>query len=289
MKKRVIAFGMTICILFTITACGTKDNTNNHPGTEQQEHTDQQNDTMQQGLEEGQDREEQSEQQEQAAGETPIVTFTDFSQKITDEETGDILLDVQENCPVISLPGNETAQENMNKVFEQQHTMNQTVIKEDKNSAEKAYEELTEEDMEYWNGYGFGCTYETIYASPEILSIKAVSYEWQGTPHPNTWTSAYCFDVSTGKLLTLADVFENQAEAKKIVEQHILDTVTADPYKDGLLEDYESYISDILTNDVFYFNEQGLVVICNPYLITAYAAGTIEIEVPYEDLTEVLK
>lgn len=54
------------------------------------------------------------------------------------------------------------------------------------------------------------------------------------------------------------------------------------------MEDYESFVSDILTEDVFYLNEKGLVVICNPYLVTAYAGGVIEIEVPYEELEEVM-
>ena len=41
-------------------------------------------------------------------------------------------------------------------------------------------------------------------------------------------------------------------------------------------------------NQWFYLNEKGLVVICNPYLVTAYAGGKIEIEVPYQELEEVM-
>ncbi len=72
------------------------------------------------------------------------------------------------------------------------------------------------------------------------------------------------------------------------MDQHILDTITSEPYKDYLLEGYESFVSDILREDVFYLNEQGLVVICNPYMVTAYAGGSIEIEVPYEALKDVM-
>ena len=72
------------------------------------------------------------------------------------------------------------------------------------------------------------------------------------------------------------------------MEKHILETITEEPYKDYLMEDYESYISDILTEDVFYLNEKGLVVICNPYLVTTHAGGTIEIQVPYKELEEVM-
>ena len=72
------------------------------------------------------------------------------------------------------------------------------------------------------------------------------------------------------------------------MEQHILDTITKAPYKDALLDDYEAYVADVMTENTFYFNKKGLVIICNPYMVTAYAAGTIEVEVPYEELKNVM-
>ena len=85
----------------------------------------------------------------------------------------------------------------------------------------------------------------------------------------------------------LADIFTDKAKAGKIVEKHILDTITKEPYKDALMEDYESYVSDILTEDVFYLNEKGLVI-CNPNMVTIGAAGVIEIEIPYKELKDVM-
>ena len=54
------------------------------------------------------------------------------------------------------------------------------------------------------------------------------------------------------------------------------------------MEDYESFVPDILTEDVFYLNEEGLVVICNPNMVTLDVVGTIEVQVPYADLAEVM-
>ena len=198
------------------------------------------------------------------------------------------LLSVMENCPVISIAGNEESARKMNMVFEQQHTSNQAYIEEDKKAAQSAYDDLSEEEKESWTGYGYGATYKQMYGSASILSIACDSYEWLGSPHPNNWRSSYCFDVPTGKLLTLADIFTDKAKAGGIVDQHILDTITADPYKDYLMEGYEDYVSDILREDVFYLNDKGLVVICNPYMVTAHAGGIIEVEVPYEDLKGVM-
>ena len=56
----------------------------------------------------------------------------------------------------------------------------------------------------------------------------------------------------------------------------------------ALLDDYEAYVADVMTENTFYFNKKGLVIIFNPYMVTAYAAGTIEVEVPYEELKNVM-
>ncbi len=218
----------------------------------------------------------------------PEVTFTDYSQDIQDPDTGALLLAVTENCPVISIPENEAVAERMNMVFQELHENNQAIIQEDIVDAKDAYQALSEEELASWSGYGYGLSYKVMYASTRILSIEAESYEWQGSASPNTWSSSYCFDVTNGTLLYLADIFTDKAEAGKIVEKHILDTITKEPYKDALMEDYESYVSDILTEDVFYLNEKGLVVICNPNMVTIGAAGVIEIEIPYKELKDVM-
>ena len=72
------------------------------------------------------------------------------------------------------------------------------------------------------------------------------------------------------------------------MEKHILDTITKEPYKDALLPDYEGYVADLLTENVFYLNDKGVVVICNPEMLTVYAAGLIEVEIPYEELEAVM-
>ncbi len=289
MKKKILLLGLGICLLFA--ACSGKKGAEkgNQPDTKQEEKKEdvtgktESNDSHSQ-----KDSSASTEEPGKELSQPPEVTFTDYSQDITDEESGALLLSVAENSPVVSIPENEAAAEKINMAFEQKHTETQTYIEEDTELARSAYQGLSDEEKENWTGYGYGSVYKMIYASTRILSIEAESYQWQGTPHPNTWTSSYCFDATTGKLLSLSDIFTDKAKAGEIVEKHILETITEEPYKDYLMEDYESYISDILTEDVFYLNEKGLVVICNPYLVTTHAGGTIEIQVPYKELEEVM-
>lgn len=306
MKKKLVLLSFSFCLLAA--ACGGKKEAGDEkpkapaqsvqqeePAGEQEKKEEQKKDAK---------KKQEQERQESAAGQpeqeiateepgtelskAPEVSFIDYSQDIQNEAGDVLLLSVTENCPVISIPENQAAAEKMNMVFEQQHTANQTYIQEDAEEARKAYKALSEEERNSWNGYGTGISYKVAYASTRILSIEAENYKWQGGAHPNTWTSSYCFDVTTGTLLYLSDILTDKAEAGKIVEKHILDTITKEPYKDALMSDYESYVSDILTENVFYLNDKGLVVLCNPDMLTVYAAGTIEIVVPYAELKPVM-
>ena len=43
-----------------------------------------------------------------------------------------------------------------------------------------------------------------------------------------------------------------------------------------------------MLDDVWYFDAEGITVICNTYLIAPYAAGDIRLTVPYAELTSLL-
>ncbi len=290
MKKRIIVLWLAFCLMAS--ACSGKGAAQgNQPQQSAGETADDREDEEPPKAEED-NKEKQSGSQTEADGDSqaqelskaPEVTFTDYSQEIQDEEDKALLLSVTENCPVISIEENEDVAKKMNMVFEQQHTSNQDEIARKVQEAKDYRKDLPEEEAKSFTGFGYGMNYKVMYASTRILSIESENYDWQGSVHPNTWTSSYCFDAATGDLLYLADILTDEVKARKVVERHILETITKEPYKDALLEDYEGYVADVLTENTFYLNEKGLVVICNPYMVTAYAAGTIEVEVPYKEL-----
>ncbi len=307
MRKKIVILALGLCLLAAACAgkgqkkdetdknieeaAGEKEEQKKDNKTKKQEETQKEEEVSKDKKKDKKDQassEEEMEEQGKELTKVPEVTFTDYSQDIQDPDTGALLLAVTENCPVISIPENEAVAERMNMVFQELHENNQAIIQEDIVDAKDAYQALSEEALASWSGYGYGLSYKVMYASTRILSIEAESYEWQGSASPNTWSSSYCFDVTNGTLLYLADIFTDKAKAGKIVEKHILDTITKEPYKDALMEDYQNYVSDILTEDVFYLNEKGLVVICNPNMVTIGAAGVIEIEIPYKELKNVM-
>ena len=262
MKQKMIALFLGICLLCTACAGEDKQKTEMETPEKQEENV--------------------------VEGKVPEVTYADYSQDMTEEESGTLLLKVKENYPQVKLEGNEAAEEMINRVFEQQHAKNEIKIESDLGTAEDDFSGLEEEELEQWNGYCYSYLYEEMYNSSKILSMKASQQEELGTEQPFWDVVAYTFYVPEGKLLTLSDVFSDEKAARTIVEQYIQEKVTSEEYEKYLLDDYESYISDILTEDDFYLNEEGLVVICNVNLLTEQEAGVIEITVPYEALKDVI-
>lgn len=251
------------------TACNQTDRQKTEVGTTQNQKEEQQNNQLSENA-------------------IPDISYADYSQKLTEEETGKLLLKVEENCPVVTLAGNEETAGMINRVFEQQHVRNEMRIKSNLSTAQSDFYSLEEEETEQWKGYKYEYIYENMYASSKILSMKASQKEELGIEQDYEDVVAYTFYVPEGKLLTLSDIFSDVKSAQAIVEQYIQKTVTGEKYAAYLLEDYESYISDILTEDVFYLDEQGLVVICNGDMLTEPEAGVIEIRVPYKALKDVM-
>lgn len=262
MKKNMIALFLGMCLFCTACAGNDKQKTEIETPEKQEENA--------------------------AEGKAPEVTYADYSKDLTEEESGTLLLQVKENFPQVELEGNVEAEELINRVFEQQHARNEMKIESNLETAEDDFSSLEAEELEQWSAYSYSYTYETMYTSSKILSMKASQQEEMGAEQTLHDVVAYTFYVPEGKLLTLSDVFSDEKEARTIVEQYIQEKVTGEEYAGYLLEDYESYISDILTEDVFYLNKQGLVVICNANLLTEQEAGVIEITVPYEALKEVM-
>lgn len=262
MKQKMIALFLGICLLCTACAGQDKEKTELKTPEKQEENI--------------------------VEGKAPEVTYADYSKTLTEEESGTLLLQVEENYPQVTLEGNEAAEEMINRVFEQQHAKNEIKIDSDLGTAEDDFSGLGEEELGQWSGYRYSYLYEDMYISSKILSMKASQLEELGTEQPFLDVVAYTFYVPEGKLLTIADVFSDEKAARTIVEQYIQEKVTSEEYEKYLLDDYESYISDILTEDDFYLNEQGLVVICNANLLTEYEAGVIEITVPYEALKDTI-
>lgn len=89
------------------------------------------------------------------------------------------------------------------------------------------------------------------------------------------------FDLKQNKTLELKDIFQDPKKINwnKLLSSHF----DNDDQKEMLLVD------KIPVNNNFYFDQDGITFVYNQYEITAYAAGVVEINIPYIDVKAYVK
>ena len=128
----------------------------------------------------------------------------------------------------------------------------------------------------------------------KVASVLALSSMYSGGPHPSTVQTATNLDMKELKVLTLEDVLEEDS-AERVVEM-VLEAVRekfALVGEEGLYTDYEDTVKNALTygnmTSHWYFNETGLVIFFNQYVLGPYAAGIIKTVLPYDTLDGILR
>ena len=147
-----------------------------------------------------------------------------------------------------------------------------------------------QEDM---GGIG-GCwelktTADTVYSSPNVLTMKALIFAYTGGAHPNTNQLLLTFDRNTGRELHLTDMVSDTAALVGIVENAFRKQQQLAP--GDKLEEQGYFLRDgqfFLPGNIAP-GRQGMIFYYNPYEIAAYAVGPIEIVVPYEKLNGLLR
>lgn len=211
-----------------------------------------------------------------------IISYEDKSRDIKDKK-GNLLLSITGNMPVITIEGNEEATNKINTYYKERQAKQEEKVKEYLAYATDNFTLLNKEQLSYWNGYGLGDTYSSQRVDDTVISIVDDSYEFAGGAHPNTTKTAQNFDTKSGKLLTLSDVLTDVSKGTNFINDFLLQKMKESEDKVGFFEDYESSIKDILTDQTWYFSEEGFVTIVNTYIVSPYAAGIQEYTIPYSD------
>lgn len=114
-----------------------------------------------------------------------------------------------------------------------------------------------------------------------------------GGAHGMQTTTYYIYDLALGTQISLYDL-EIQSYDKEAGRLYELTQAAYDRYlyahraDIGDPEEYkETYPLEYTDN--FYFNDQGLVLYYNPYVLSPYAMGPVELIIPFVDLEGVLR
>jgi hypothetical protein len=135
-------------------------------------------------------------------------------------------------------------------------------------------------DAEYWVSL----------STPQLVSLTfGVSTYYEGAAHPNHHTIAFNYDLTTGRLLTLKDLFKPGSDYLQVISDY---TIQALKEKLGEDADEEWIQRGAGANEENYkswnVTKTGLVVTFDPYQVVYYAAGPQEITIPYSVLRNVI-
>jgi len=121
-----------------------------------------------------------------------------------------------------------------------------------------------------------------------VASFRYSDYAFTGGVHGYTAEYGMTYDMVSGEQLTLASLTQNEWGLKEVCRQYILEVLEQEDleYKNGLFPDYTSYLDVVLKNWVL--TDEGLQFIAQPYVIAAYAVGTLRFTVPYDRIAHVL-
>jgi Protein of unknown function (DUF3298)/Deacetylase PdaC len=138
--------------------------------------------------------------------------------------------------------------------------------------------------MNWMMSYGMNVLSNTA----DRVSLEYTNYWYTGGAHGNYGSSLVTYDLKTQKVITLNDVFKpnyqkmlNAALAKSV--RKTFNLKPNEPLSNVLFE------NAIEANDNFCVTSKGILFNYTPYEIAAYAAGEIQLFVPFEEIKGILK
>lgn len=143
--------------------------------------------------------------------------------------------------------------------------------------------------MEYTAGmfFSFETGFDIKLLNEKILSLVLNHYEFTGGAHGNYYSIGYTFDLQSGELLTLESVISKESIPfiTRLCEAKILEIYEASSLTEaGMFEDH----IEINSEQDFFLLEDALIFQFDPYEIAPYVMGNIEVEIPFDEISEFL-
>lgn len=133
---------------------------------------------------------------------------------------------------------------------------------------------------------GLWMSYTVFMQTPQIASVRLEFSPYAaGAAHPNHYSRSINFDMTTGKEMTLADVFKPGANAIRVMSKYATANLKARDllmFPEGALPTPENY-------RVWNLSSKGIVMTFDHYQVMPYAAGMQEVTLPYRAIKTVLR
>lgn len=175
---------------------------------------------------------------------------------------------IQESCKETYDRMNEITNAVEDEIYSAKEKNDYELVQKREEALQAGIKSYYDSGVEYWiNG--------------DILSIVILTHIYGfGAAHPLSWIDTYNVDLNNNKILQLSDLISDKNGTQKILEE-----------VNRQIEEREIYIFNSsegknqleeLEDPQYYIKDNTLIIHYNPYDITAYAAGHIEFEMPYQ-------
>lgn len=112
-----------------------------------------------------------------------------------------------------------------------------------------------------------------------IISLYFDNYEYTGGAHGLTNRSSQTWNLQTGEMLELKELFAPSFDYKTYIIQQVIEKVKKNP--DIYFDNYEELAEQNFNENSFYCRPEGLVVYYQQYDIAPYSSGIREFLLPY--------
>ena len=274
MKKRIFALIMARCLVFALAACGQAETEESPAPAESEEPA---------GSETPAGTEEPEESEAPEALNAEVTLEEELS---TVEEDGVTYMTAQSVAPNVSIEGADEAAQAIASVLSERLTVPQEDIDEYSAMAREHYDTLDETERESFGGYSIRYSAE-VKRSEGVLSVLCTRTEYTGGAHDNTSVFGLTFDLSTGALLSAADIAADYEGLCAKVAESV--SAQAEELEEGTITgDLDAYAGGVLDTEKWYLDGEGLVVFAAPDELAPHAAGTIVFTIPYTELEGLL-
>jgi len=121
------------------------------------------------------------------------------------------------------------------------------------------------------------------------LTVTRYHERYMGGAHPTHQYSVDNFNLKTGRLLTLNDLFGDTAAARTQLGTLIMKQLETDGRVGALFKSVTAKtLAGKLDNNHYQIDKEGITFIFNEYEIAPYVVGTILVTIPYSQLKELL-
>ena len=274
MKKRIFALIMALCLVFALAACGQAETEESPAPAESEEPA---------GSETPAGTEEPEEGEAPEALNAEVTLEEELS---TVEEDGVTYMTAQSVAPNVTIEGADEAAQAIASVLSERLTVSQEDIDEYAAMAREHYDTLDETERESFGGYSIRYSAE-VKRSEGVLSVLCTRTEYTGGAHDNTSVFGLTFDLSTGALLSAADIAADYEGLCAKVAESV--SAQAEELEEGTITgDLDAYAGGVLDTEKWYLDGEGLVVFAAPDELAPHAAGTIVFTIPYTELEGLL-